>query len=74
VTALIKKGISTFDRAARQKIYTELYQKLSQDPPIILLDYRKSLSAWNARIQNGELYTTGSDDAALALAKLKIAG
>ncbi|SEB45943.1 ABC transporter substrate-binding protein [Arthrobacter woluwensis] len=74
VTALIKKGVSTFDRAARQKIYTELYQKLSQDPPIILLDYRKSLSAWNARIQNGELYTTGSDEAALALAKLKIAG
>lgn len=73
VTALIEKGVSTFDEKERQKIYTELYQKLSQDPPIILIDYRKSLSAWNARIEGGELYTTGNDDAALALAKLKIA-
>ncbi|AJT40682.1 ABC transporter substrate-binding protein [Psychromicrobium lacuslunae] len=73
VKALIAKGTSTFDQAERQKVYTELYQKLSQDPPIILLDYRKSLSAWNARIENGELYSTGDSDAALSLAKLKIA-
>ncbi|WP_207205431.1 ABC transporter substrate-binding protein [Microbacterium protaetiae] len=73
VTKLIKQGVSVFDHDARQKIYTELYQKLSEDPPIILLDYRKSLSAWNARIENGELFTTGNDDAAIALSKLKIA-
>lgn len=72
VTKLIKKGISTFDEKERQKIYTELYQKLSQDPPIVLIDYRKSLSAWNARIEGGDKYVTGSGDAALALAKLKI--
>ncbi|UJP09027.1 ABC transporter substrate-binding protein [Microbacterium sp. KUDC0406] len=74
VTKLIKQGTSTFDQGERQKIYTELYQKLSQDPPIILIDYRKSISAWNARIDGGEKYTTGNDDAALALAQLKIAG
>ncbi|MDR2998974.1 MAG: hypothetical protein LBU78_12750, partial [Microbacterium sp.] len=73
VTKLIKEGTSTFDQAERQKIYTKLYQALSEDPPTILLDYRKSISAWNARIEGGAKYSTGAEDAALALAQLKIA-
>ncbi|MFC4140023.1 MULTISPECIES: ABC transporter substrate-binding protein [unclassified Microbacterium] len=73
VTKLIQQGTSTFDQDERQKIYTELYKKLSEDPPTILIDYRKSISAWNARIEGGEKYSTGADDAAIALAQLKIA-
>ncbi|MFE6995817.1 ABC transporter substrate-binding protein [Microbacterium sp. NPDC057659] len=73
VTKLIKEGTSTFDQEKRQKIYAELYKVLSEDPPTILLDYRKSISAWNARIEGGAKYSTGADDAALALAQLKIA-
>lgn len=74
VSALIAEGVSTFDQQERQKIYTELYQKLSEDPPVVLLDYRKSISAWNARIEGAEEFVTGNDDAALALAKLSIPG
>ncbi|MFB7845233.1 ABC transporter substrate-binding protein [Microbacterium sp. NPDC056052] len=72
VQKLIQKGVSVFDQKERQKIYTELYQKLSQDPPIILIDYRKSLSAWNARIAGADSFVTGSDDSSLALAKLSV--
>lgn len=74
VTELIAEGVSTFDQDERQKIYTELYQKLSEDPPGILLDYRKSISAWNARIEGAEDFVTGSSDSPLAMAKLKIPG
>lgn len=73
VTKLVDEGISTFDQDERQEIYAELYQALSEDPPTILLDYRKSLSGWNARIQGGENFTTGGGDSSLALAKLSIA-
>lgn len=72
VTQLIKEGISTADKAKRQATYTKLYQELSKDPPVILIDYRKSISAWNDRIVGGEKYTTGASDAAIQLAKLKI--
>lgn len=72
VTELVEKGTSTFDEAERQEIYAELYQVPSEDPPSILLDYRKSLSAWNARIEGAEDFSTGSADSSLALAKLTI--
>lgn len=72
VKELIAKGTSTFDEGERKKIYAELYQKLSEDPPSILLDYRKSISAWNARIQGGEDFVTGSSDSSLKLAQLSI--
>lgn len=72
VTQLIKEGISTSDKTKRQAIYTKLYQELSKDPPVILIDYRKSISAWNDRIVGGENYTTGDSDVAIQLAKLKI--
>ena len=72
VTQLIKEGISTSDKTKRQATYTKLYQELSKDPPVILIDYRKSISAWNDRIVGGENYTTGDSDVAIQLAKLKI--
>ncbi len=72
VTQLVKDGIGTSDKAKRQTIYTELYQELSKDPPVILIDYRKSVSAWNDRIIGGEKYTTGASDVAIRLAGLKI--
>ncbi len=72
VTQLIKEGISTSDKTKRQAIYTKLYQELSKDPPVILIDYRKSISAWNDRIIGGENYSTGASDVAIQLAKLKI--
>ncbi len=72
VTQLVKEGISTSDRGKRQAVYTRLYQELSKDPPVILIDYRKSVSAWNDRIMGGEKYVTGASDVAIQLAKLKI--
>lgn len=72
VTQLVKDGISTSDKTKRQAIYKKLYQELSKDPPYILIDYRKSVSAWNDRIIGGENYITGNADVAIQLAKLKI--
>jgi len=72
VSALVKKGISTFSEKERKPIYAQLYKELSQDPPSILLDYRKSISAWNARIEGADKFVTGNADSSLWLAKLKI--
>ncbi|MEM5623821.1 hypothetical protein AAHB56_31770, partial [Bacillus thuringiensis] len=48
---LIVKGIGTTDIEKRKAIYKELYKELSDDPPVILLNYRKLLYAHNARIK-----------------------
>jgi ABC-type dipeptide transport system, periplasmic component len=72
VDALIKEGISTVDEAKRKETYKKLYQELSNDPPVILIDYRKSIAAWNARIEGAENYATGNYDSAIALSKLSI--
>lgn len=72
VTELIKEGISTSDRAKRQATYTKLYQELSKDPPYILIDYRKSIAAWNDRVEGADKYVTGDADVDIQLAKLKI--
>ena len=71
VDKLIKEGVSTVDTDKRKETYKELYQELSNDPPVILLDYRKSVSAWNSRIKGIE----NDNFAALSstnLAKLEI--
>lgn len=71
VDKLIKEGVSTVDTDKRKETYKKLYQELSNDPPVILLDYRKSVSAWNSRIKGIE----NDDFAALSstnLAKLEI--
>lgn len=72
VDALIKEGISTVDEAKRKDTYKKLYQELSNDPPVILIDYRKSIAAWNSRIEGAENYATGNYDAAITLSKLSI--
>lgn len=72
VTKLVQQGIGTSDKTQRQAIYKELYQELSKDPPYILIDYRKSVSAWNDRIDGGDQYVTGDSAAAIELSKLKI--
>jgi ABC-type dipeptide transport system, periplasmic component len=72
VTKLAQQGISTSDKTQRQAIYKELYQELSKDPPAILIDYRKSVAAWNDRIDGGDQYVTGDAAAAIELSKLKI--
>lgn len=51
VDELIVKGIGTTDIEKRKAIYKELYKELSDDPPVILLNYRKLLYAHNARIK-----------------------
>ncbi|HFU7089865.1 TPA: ABC transporter substrate-binding protein [Bacillus cereus] len=51
VDDLIVKGIGTTDIEKRKAIYKELYKELSDDPPVILLNYRKLLYAHNARIK-----------------------
>ncbi|KAB7790233.1 ABC transporter substrate-binding protein [Bifidobacterium leontopitheci] len=72
VTKLAKEGIATQDKDKRKEIYAELYKKLGEDVPTILVSYRQSLSAWNARIKNAEDFSTGSGDSSQALAKLEI--
>ncbi|WP_459503387.1 ABC transporter substrate-binding protein [Bacillus sp. C1] len=51
VDELIKKGIETVDLEKRKPIYKELYKELSDDPPVILLNYRKVITAYNANIK-----------------------
>jgi peptide/nickel transport system substrate-binding protein len=51
VDKLIVEGISTTNIEKRKAIYKELYKVFMEDPPIILLDYRKSAQAYNSRIQ-----------------------
>jgi peptide/nickel transport system substrate-binding protein len=50
VDKLIAEGNSTLDTAQRKPIYHRLYQALAEDPPVILLGYRKILSASSARV------------------------
>ncbi|WP_440604651.1 ABC transporter substrate-binding protein [Bacillus sp. GB_SG_008] len=51
VDELIKKGLETVDIEKRKPIYKELYKELNDDPPVILLSYRKLLYAHNARVK-----------------------
>ena len=51
VDALIKKGIETVDIEKRKPSYKELYKELSDDPPVILLNYRRVITAYNGNIK-----------------------
>ncbi|MDS0527958.1 ABC transporter substrate-binding protein [Clostridium sp. SHJSY1] len=51
VDGLIKEGVNTVDVEKRKEAYKRLYQEFSNDPPIILIDYRKGVKAWNSRIK-----------------------
>lgn len=70
VDKLIQDGISTTDIEKRKAIYKELYKEITDDPAVILLSYKKGVSAFNARVQGLEVdnYTGISS----SLPKLKI--
>ncbi|MGN8178594.1 ABC transporter substrate-binding protein [Serratia marcescens] len=50
VDALIARANATLDIAQRKPLYHQLYQALSDDPPVILLGNREILSASSARV------------------------
>lgn len=54
VDKLISEGVGTLDISKRRKSYKKLYKELNDDPPVILIDYRKSVRAWNSRIKGLE--------------------
>ncbi|MCW3478362.1 ABC transporter substrate-binding protein [Neisseriaceae bacterium JH1-16] len=47
---LVAAANSTLDLNVRKQRYQQLYQQFANDPPVILLAYRKILSASNARV------------------------
>ncbi|HHY0839282.1 TPA: ABC transporter substrate-binding protein [Bacillus thuringiensis] len=51
VHELIQKGIETVDIEKRKPIYKELYKELSDDPPVILLNYRRTITGYNGNIK-----------------------
>ena len=67
---LIKDGISTTDIEKRKAIYKDLYKELTNDPPVLITVYTKSLSASNARIP--DLIKDGYNNYDLWLPKIKI--
>ncbi|WP_088322332.1 ABC transporter substrate-binding protein [Bacillus cereus] len=51
VDELIQKGIETVDIEKRKPIYKELYKELSDNPPVILLNYRRTITGYNGNIK-----------------------
>ncbi|KAA0761127.1 ABC transporter substrate-binding protein [Bacillus sp. SH5-2] len=51
VDELIQKGIETVDIEKRKPIYKELYKELSDDPPVILVNYRRTITGYNGNIK-----------------------
>lgn len=54
VDRLLEKSVSSLDIEERKQAYHELYKELNEDPPFIFLNYRKILSASNARVSGFE--------------------
>ncbi|QAA30523.1 ABC transporter substrate-binding protein [Clostridium manihotivorum] len=71
IDKLILDGIATTDVAKRKEIYKELYKEFSNDPPIILLNYRKSVAAYNGRIEGLDIDNFNGIGATLAKVKIK---
>ncbi|MDK8182973.1 ABC transporter substrate-binding protein [Paenibacillus sp. UMB4589-SE434] len=51
VKELYEKGLATSDIEARKVVYKELYQVINDDAPYIFTSYRKSVVAYNGRIE-----------------------
>lgn len=49
---LYDKGLATLDIEQRKAIYKEIYQLLNDELPVIFTNYKKSVYAYNGRIQN----------------------
>ncbi len=55
VDQLLLESVGTTDLNKRKAVYQELFKELTEDPPIILLNYRKSVAGYNSRIQGLEI-------------------
>ncbi|TJY42313.1 ABC transporter substrate-binding protein [Cohnella pontilimi] len=49
---LYDKGLATSDIEERKKIYQEIYQLLNDELPVIFTSYKKTVYAYNGRIQD----------------------
>lgn len=49
---LFDKGLATSDIEQRKAVYKELYQLLNDELPVIFTSYKKTVYAYNGRIQN----------------------
>ncbi|NEW05022.1 ABC transporter substrate-binding protein [Paenibacillus sp. SYP-B3998] len=49
---LYDKGLATVDIEARKKIYKEIYQLMNDELPVIFTNYKKTVYAYNGRIEN----------------------
>ncbi|ALA52942.1 ABC transporter substrate-binding protein [Shouchella clausii] len=70
IDRLIEASVAVSDLDARAEAYHELYEKLKEDPPIILLNYNKSLAATNARVEGFE--PNGFRGISLSLENLRV--
>lgn len=50
--ALYDKGLSTTDIEERKKVYKEIYQLLNDELPVIFTNYKKTVYAYNGKIEN----------------------
>jgi peptide/nickel transport system substrate-binding protein len=49
---LFDKGLATSNIEERKKIYKEIYQLMNDELPVIFTNYKKTVYAYNGRIQN----------------------
>ncbi|AJS58724.1 ABC transporter substrate-binding protein [Paenibacillus sp. IHBB 10380] len=49
---LYDKGLATTDIEDRKKVYKEIYQLLNDELPVIFTNYKKTVYAYNGRIEN----------------------
>lgn len=49
---LYDKGLATTDIEERKKVYKEIYQLLNDELPVIFTNYKKTVYAYNGRIEN----------------------
>ncbi|AWB44789.1 ABC transporter substrate-binding protein [Paenibacillus sp. CAA11] len=49
---LYQQGLETSDIEARKKVYSQLYKIANEDLPVIFTSYKKTVSAYNGRIEN----------------------
>lgn len=55
VKELYNKGLATTDIEERKQVYQELYQLLNEELPVIFTNYRKTVYAYNGRIEGLEV-------------------
>ncbi len=68
---LIADGASTTDIEQRKQIYTKLYQELSNNPPVIYMNYRRSCGVFSGRLDNFVIDGYNGIGATLSSMKIK---